>query len=381
MSIRDDVEKDLYATLGVPKDASTAEIKKSYRTLARELHPDKNPGDAKAETRFKEVSSAYDVLSDETRRKEYDEARELFGSGGFRQQARRGNGGAPGGFDIGDLFGGGAGGLGDVFGGMFGGGGGGRHRGPARGEDVAVAVTVGLPSTLAAQEVNVRLPGGAICDLCLGNGAAPGTAPRTCPTCNGTGMTNSNQGGFAFAEPCVTCRGTGRLVDTPCPKCGGVGTRERVQKIRIPAGVREGQRLRVRGRGSAGARGGPNGDLEVTVHVAPHQIFGREGDALIVTVPVTFAEAALGTTLSVPTLDGPVRVKVPAGTTSGRRLRVKERGFPGRNGVRGPLLATVEVAVPQRLSSKAREALEAFAAETDDDARILRATLADYLES
>lgn len=382
MSVRDYVEKDFYAALGVPKDASTAEIKKAYRKLARELHPDKNPGDEKAETRFKEVSAAYDVLSDETRRKEYDEARAMFGSGfggGFRPPPGRGSPGGAGGFDLGDLFGGGASGLGDVLGGMFGGGG--RHRGPARGEDVAASVTVGLPSTLTAQEVNVRLPGGAACDLCLGSGAAPGTSPRTCPTCGGTGSTSSNQGGFAFATPCTTCRGTGSIVDTPCPRCGGSGTRERVQKIRIPAGVRDGQRLRVRGRGTAGARGGPNGDLEVTVHVAPHQIFGRDGDALTVSVPVTFAEAALGTTLSVPTLDGPVKVKIPAGTNSGRRLRVKERGFPGRNGSRGPLLVAVEVAVPQRLSPKAREALEEFSAETAGEAAALRATLADYLES
>jgi molecular chaperone DnaJ len=380
MSVRDYVEKDFYAALGVPKDASTAEIKKAYRKLARELHPDKNPGDAKAEDRFKEVSEAYDVLSDDTRRKEYDEARSLFGSGGFRQPPGRGNPGGAGGFDLGDLFGGGSGGLGDVFGGMFGGGGG-RHRGPARGEDVSASVTVGLPSTLATQEVNVRLPGGAVCDLCMGSGAAPGTSPRTCPTCSGTGMTSSNQGGFAFTAPCTTCRGTGHLVDNPCPRCGGAGTRERVQKVRVPAGVKDGQRLRVRGRGSPGARGGPNGDLEVTVHVAPHQIFGREGDALTVSVPVSFPEAALGATLSVPTLDGPVKVKVPAGTTSGRRLRVKERGFPSRSGGRGPLLVTIDVAVPQHLSAKAREALEEFAAQTNGDDAQLRAHLAGYLES
>jgi len=383
VSVRDNVEKDFYAALGVPKDASTAEIKKAYRKLARELHPDKNPGDAKAENRFKEVSEAYDVLADDGRRKEYDEARALFGSGGFRGRPGNGTAGAAGGFDIGDLFGapgggGGFGGLGDVLGGMFGGGG--RHRGPARGEDVAASVTVGLPSTLTAQEVNVRLPGGAVCDVCHGSGAAPGTSPRTCPTCSGTGMTSTNQGGFAFTSPCATCRGTGHLVDSPCPGCGGAGTRDRVQKIRIPAGVRDGQRLRVRGRGTPGARGGPNGDLEVTVHVAPHQIFGRDGDALTVIIPVTFPEAALGTTLTVPTLDGPVKVKVPAGTKSGRRLRVKERGFPTRGGARGPLLVTVDVAVPQKLSPKAREALETFAAATREDTSDPRAFLADYLE-
>jgi molecular chaperone DnaJ len=373
MSVRDDVEKDFYAALGVPKDASAAEIKKAYRKLARELHPDKNPGDAKAEDRFKSVSEAYDVLSDETRRKEYDEARALFGNGGFRRPppgaGRPGGGGFSGGFDLGDILGGsaggGVGGLGDVLGGMFGG----RGRGPVRGEDVAAEVTVDLRSTMAAQEVNVRLPGGAVCDVCHGNGAAPGTAPRTCPTCNGAGMVSTNQGGFAFTSPCTTCRGTGHLVDQPCPGCGGSGRRDRVQKIRIPAGVRDGARLRVRGRGTAGGRGGPNGDLEVTVHVAPDAVFGRDGDALTIIVPVTFPEAALGATVRVPTLDGPVSVKVPAGTTSGRRLRVRDRGFPARGGGRGSLLATVEVAVPQKLSAKAKEALEVFAAEAPEDPR------------
>jgi len=371
MSARDDMEKDFYAALGVPKDASAAEIKKAYRKLARELHPDKNPGDAKAEDRFKAVSEAYDVLSDADRRKEYDEARALFGSGGFRRPPPGGGGGGGfgGGFDLGDILGGsaggGVGGLGDVLGGMFGG----RSRGPVRGQDVSADVTIDLQSTMAAQEVNVHLPGGAVCDVCHGNGAAPGTSPRTCPTCNGAGMVNTNQGGFAFTSPCTTCRGTGHLVDHPCPGCGGSGRRERIQKIRIPAGVKDGARLRVRGRGTAGTRGGPNGDLEVAVHVAGHPIFGRDGDALTVVVPVSFPEAALGATVRVPTLDGPVSVKVPAGTTSGRRLRVRDRGFPTRGGGRGSLLATVEVAVPQKLSDKAKEALETFAAETPENPR------------
>ncbi len=367
MSARDQVEKDFYSALGVPKNASAAEVKRAYRKLARELHPDKNPGDAKAEARFKDVSEAYDVLSDDTRRKEYDEARSLFGSGGFRRPPPGGAG--AGGFDPNDLFGGaGAGGLGDLFGGMFGGGAT-RGRGPLRGEDVAADVTVDLASTLATQEVNVRLPGGAVCDRCHGNGAQPGTAPRACTTCGGSGITSSNQGGFAFTAPCTTCRGTGRIVDVPCSVCGGAGTRERVQKIRVPAGVRDGQRLRVRGRGTLGARGGPAGDLEVTVHVAPHPVFAREGDALTLRLPVTFPEAALGATVTVPTLDGPVTLKVPAGSSSGRRLRVRDRGFPVRGGGRGPLLVGVEVAVPQRVSGKAKEALETFADESGEDPR------------
>ncbi len=367
MSAADNVEKDFYAALGVPKTASAAEIKKAYRKLARELHPDKNPGDDAAEARFKSVSEAYDVLSDDKRRSEYDEARALFGSG-----VRRPAGGAAGNpygtstFDLGDLLGNSGGNLGDVLGGLFGGG---RQRGGARGEDLSASVTVDLRSTLVAQEVNVRLPGGAPCDVCRGSGAAPGTAPHACTVCGGSGMTTSNQGGFAFAAPCAACRGQGQVVDTPCPACAGTGSRERVQKIRVPAGVRSGQRLRVRGRGTAGARGGPAGDLEVTVRVTTDAVFGRDGDALTLTVPVTFPEAALGTTLRVPTLDGTVTLKVPAGTTSGRRLRVRERGFPGPGGVRGPLLVTVEVAVPQKLTGKAREALEAYAAEETADPR------------
>jgi molecular chaperone DnaJ len=365
MSAQDAVEKDYYAALGVPKTATAAEIKKSYRKLARELHPDKNPGDAKAEARFKDVSEAYDVLSDETRRKEYDEARSLFGAGGFRRPPPGSPPGGTGGFDLGDLFGnagGGSGNLGDVLGGLFGNAGGSSRRGPTRGQDVTAAVTVGLRSTLAAQEVNVRLPASAPCDVCKGTGAAPGTAAHVCSVCGGQGMTTSNQGGFAFAQPCQACRGQGQVVDTPCPGCGGTGTRERLQKIRVPAGVRDGARLRVRGRGTAGARGGPAGDLEVTVHVAPDPVFGRDGDALTVTVPITYPEAALGATVTVPTLDGTVTLKVPAGTASGRRLRVRERGFPASGGTRGSLLVTVDVAVPQHLSDAARQALEAYAA-------------------
>jgi molecular chaperone DnaJ len=371
MSAKDAVEKDFYAALGVPKSATSAEIKKAYRSLARELHPDKNPGDAKAEARFKDVSEAYDVLSDTTRRKEYDEARALFGGGGFRRPPPRGSTQGAGGFDLGDLFGGGGssgGNLGDVLGGLFGNAGGGR-RGPTRGQDVTAEVTVDLRSTLAAQEVNVRLPASAPCDVCKGSGAAPGTSPHVCSVCGGSGMTTSNQGGFAFAQPCQACRGQGQVVDSPCPGCGGTGTRERVQKIRVPAGVRNNQRLRVRGRGTAGVRGGPPGDLEVTVHVALDPLFGRDGDALTVTVPVTFPEAALGATVTVPTLDGTVTLKVPAGTSSGRRLRVRDRGFPGSGGARGPLLVTVEVAVPQRLDDAAKAALETYAAADTFDPR------------
>ena len=367
MSARDYVEKDYYKALGVPKDASAADIKKAYRKLARDLHPDKNAG---GEDRFKEVSEAYDVLSDDTKRREYDEARSLFGSGlgGFGRSGSYAGGGVPG-FDIGDLLsraGGQTGGFGDVLGGLFGGG---RSTGraPQRGTDVEADVTLSFADAVRGATVPLQLTTTGRCTTCGGSGAAPGTAPKTCATCSGNGVTSRSQGGFAFSEPCRTCRGSGRTVDTPCPGCAGAGraAQSKTLNVRIPAGVSEGQKVRLAGRGGAGERGGAAGDLLVNVHVTPHPWFGRKDDHVTVTVPITFPEAALGAQVSVPTLDGPVTLKVPAGTTSGRTFRVRGRGVPGK----GDLLATVEVAVPQKLSAAARKALEAFAAEAPDDPR------------
>ena len=367
MSARDYVEKDYYAALGVPKDAPAADIKKAYRKLARDLHPDKNPGDKAAEERFKEISEAYDVLADETKRQEYDEARSLFGSG-----MRRGAG-APGGgfsFDLGDLLGGhGGGGLGDVFGGLFGNGRT-QQRGPRRGADVEAAVTLSFADAVSGATVPLRLSTPGSCDTCGGSGAAPGTSPKACGVCAGAGVTSRNQGGFAFAEPCRACRGTGRVVETPCGGCGGTGaqTKERTLTVRVPAGVSDGQRIRLAGRGAPGERGGPAGDLLVLTHVTPHPVFGRKGDHLTLTLPVTYPEAVLGADVSVPTLTGPVTLRIPPGTSNGRTFRVKGRGVPARTGT-GDLLVTVEVAVPQKLSSAAREALETYAAAAPDDPR------------
>jgi molecular chaperone DnaJ len=389
VSTKDYLEKDYYAALGVAKDAGQADIKKAYRKLARELHPDKNPGDAKAEARFKEVSEAYDVLSDETRRKEYDEARSLFGAGGFRPGA---GGGFPGGFpgagagdgtfDLGDLFGGGgatraggAGGLGDLFGGLFGGRGGTtttrRGTSPSRGADVETEVTLDFGEAVRGVTVPLQLASPATCRTCHGNGARPGTAPRQCPVCLGTGLTTRNQGAFAFSEPCRECRGTGSVIDDPCPDCGGSGatTQTRAITVKIPAGVADGQRIRLAGKGAPGARGGPAGDLYVRVHVRSHDLFGRKGDDLTLTLPVTFGEAALGTSVRVPTLDGAVTLKIPAGTASGRTFRIRGRGVPRRTGGAGDLLVTAEVAVPKNLSADAREALEKYAAAQQDDPR------------
>jgi molecular chaperone DnaJ len=352
-------EKDFYAALGVAKDATAAEIKKAYRTLARDLHPDKNTGDKQAEERFKEVSEAYAVLSDPQKRAEYDEQRALFGSGRFR----RGPGGAGGG--------GFGGGFGDIFGDLFGGGGlgnvfGSRARGPRRGSDVETEVTLDFAEAVNGVTVPLRLSSPHACRACGGSGAAPGTSPRTCGTCHGSGAVSVNQGPFSLSQPCRDCRGEGRIVDTPCTECRGSGTtaRERTLTVRIPSGVRDGQRIRLAGRGSPGEHGGPPGDLYVVVHVAPHRVFGRKGDHLTVTVPVTFPEAALGAEITVPTLDGTVRLRVPPGTPSGKTFRVKGRGAPG-----GDLLVTVEVEVPQKLSAKARKALEALAAENGHDPR------------
>ncbi|HYO34902.1 MAG TPA: molecular chaperone DnaJ [Geodermatophilus sp.] len=388
MSTRDFIEKDYYGALGVSQNADAAEIKKAYRQLARDLHPDKNPGNADAEAKFKDVSEAYDVLSDPKRRGEYDEARRLFGAGGAGARAGF-PGGSPGAgqpFDLGDLFGAaggaarggaGAGGLGDLFGNLFGGGAGAapgsaRARqqaasGPARGQDVETEATLSFDEAVLGVTVPLRMQSPGTCPTCAGSGARPGTSPHTCPVCDGAGVTSRSQGAFAFSEPCRNCRGTGQVVDDPCPTCAGNGvtTQTRTITVRIPAGVKDGQRIRLAGKGAPGRRGGPAGDLFVVVHVSDHELFGRKGDDLTLTVPITFPEAVLGTTLTVPTLDGVVTLKVPAGTSSGRTLRVRGRGVPGR-GRSGDLLVTVEVAVPQRLSAEAERAVKTLDAELGD---------------
>jgi molecular chaperone DnaJ len=371
-----DVEKDYYAALGVSKTATAADIKKAYRKLARELHPDKNPDDTKAEARFKDVSEAYDVLSDEERRKEYDEMRTLFANGGARApggfggRTTAGTGGMS--FNLDDLLnqtsGSGGGGFGGLFGDLFTRAPG---RGPRRGDDLMAELTISFDDALRGVEATVRLPGAASCANCGGLGTKPGTVPRTCPTCQGLGVVSRSQGGFALSEPCRDCRGKGSIIDEPCPVCHGSGRQERVQRIRVPAGVVDGQKLRVRGRGGPGDRGGPAGDLEVVVHVNPHPVFGREdGGAVTITVPVTYPEATLGADVRVPTPDGSaVTVRVPPGTSSGRRLRVRGRGATTAGGGKGDLLVTIEVSVPSKLSPAARKALEEFAAEHADDPR------------
>jgi molecular chaperone DnaJ len=373
MSSKDWLEKDFYAVLGVAKSASTDEIKKAYRKAARESHPDRNPGNREAEERFKTVSEAYDVLSDERKRAEYDEMRQLFGSGAFRRGSR--GGGTP--FDMSDLFGDGAGtgtgsdrrfggaGFSDLFSSIFSGGRAGTatRRGPARGRDVEAEVTLDFRDAVTGVTLPLTLRAPGVCDVCHGNGAKPGTKPRTCPVCAGTGLVTSNQGAFSFAEPCRACQGVGTVVDEKCPECKGTGgvTKTRTLNVRIPAGVADGARIRLAGRGEPGERGGSAGDLYVLIKVREDPLFGRDGDDLTLTVPITFPEAVNGVDLRVPTLNGAVTVRVPPGTPSGRRLRVRGRGVARRDGTSGDLLVTVDVVVPKNLSVAARDALATYA--------------------
>jgi molecular chaperone DnaJ len=353
-------EKDYYRVLGVSESATAKEIKSAYRKLSRQYHPDTNSGDA-AEERFKEVSAAYDVVGNAERRKEYDEVRRMGpAAAGFP-----GGGAGPGGFQFQD-----AGDLGDLLGGLFGrsGRGGSRGgRGPHRGQDLETELHLTFDDAVAGATTAVHLTSDAPCHTCNGSGATPGTVPHRCGNCGGQGVVSDNQGLFSLSSPCPVCGGRGITIDDPCPTCRGTGVerRPREVKVRVPAGVDDGQRIRLKGRGGPGQNGGPPGDLFVIVRVAPHPIFQRRGRDLTVTVPVTFPEAALGADISVPTLAGAsVRLRVPPGTRSGRTFRVKAKGVATPKGT-GDLLATVEVAVPSKLSSAERKALEAFQAASD----------------
>jgi molecular chaperone DnaJ len=357
-------EKDYYQVLGVPSTAADKEITRAYRKLAKQFHPDANPG---SEERFKEISAAYDVLGDATRRKEYDEVRRLGPmAGGVGGGFGRGGFGSPGGttFKVEDL-----GDLGDLFGGIFGGRSTRRRtRGQQRGADVETELRLSFADAVHGATVSVNVPEDVRCHTCNGSGAAPGTSTHTCPRCNGKGMLDDNQGLFSLSTVCPTCNGRGTVVDTPCPTCHGTGTerRNRVVKVRIPPGVEDAQRVRVKGRGAPGQGGGVAGDLYVVVRVGQDPRFGRRGRNLTVSVPVTFPEAALGTTVTVPTLDGPVTVRVPPGTAPGTHLRVKGRGVPapdGKSGAKaGDLLVRVDVVVPKSLTDEQRAALEQLAA-------------------
>lgn len=363
-------EKDYYAVLGVDSKADAKEITRAYRKLARENHPDAKPDDPKAEERFKEISSAYDVVGDAEKRKEYDEVRAagpLGGFGGPGGGGGFGGPGGPGGFGFNPGAGAG-GGLGDVLGNLFGGGGG-RGRGgrgpagPQRGGDLEAELHLGFTDAVAGLTTTLHLVSDAVCHVCTGSGAEPGTTPTTCPVCSGRGVVDDDQGFFALSRPCPNCAGRGVLIEHPCKNCRGQGIERRPRdvKVRIPAGVADGQRIRLKGRGDPGRNGGPPGDLFVTCRVERHELFRMEGRDLRLTVPITFAEAALGADITVPTIEGqPVKVRLPAGTRTGRTFRVRGRGVVTAKAT-GDLLVTVEVAVPTTLSDAERAAVQALA--------------------
>lgn len=347
-------EKDFYAILGIPKTATAGGIKKAYRKLAQEFHPDTNPGNAAAEDRFKEISHAYSVLSDKETRRQYDEAKELYASGGGFGPGRSGPGGGYQVEDLGDLFGG-LGGLGDLFGGR-----GRRGAGPVQGEHVYSTVNLAFTEAISGTTATVAAEGPSVCRTCSGNGAEPGSTMTTCPRCGGSGSIALGQGRFSISQACDLCHGTGRTVSNPCHTCGGHGTENRVRsiKVRIPAGIKNGATIRVAGKGAPGRNGGPAGDLHVRVHVGRHPLFTRRKNDLRITIPVTFTEAALGADILVPTLDGQVTLRIPAGSDSGKTFRIKGRGVPSAKAGQGDLLATIEVAVPDELDDDTRSLLE-----------------------
>ena len=345
--------KSPYEVLGVPKTATDDEVKKAYRKLARENHPDANQGDPAAEERFKAIQGAYDTLSDPEKRKQYD----TFGANG----PRGGGGPGPGGFsyenvDLSDLLG--------QFGGIFGRGAGRRGRPqPERGADLESRVKLSFEDALEGAQVRVPVEVEAPCRTCHGTGAEPGTSPITCPQCGGSGTVSDSHGLFALSQPCPRCRGNGVIVEKPCPTCRGAG-RERITRryaVKVPAGAKDGTRIRLKGKGEPGSNGGPAGDLFVVVSVEPSPLYERRGADLVLEVPITYPEAALGATMEIPTPQGPVNLKVPAGTESGKLLRVKGRGAPKlKGGGKGDLLARVKVTVPQKLTKAEKEALEGY---------------------
>lgn len=359
MSQHDWLEQDFYKVLGVEKDASEKEITKAYRSLARQYHPDANPDDAKAEERFKEISAAYDVVGDDSKRKEYDEMRRL-GPVGSAFGGRGPSGGGGGGFNFDGVD------LGDILGGMFGNRGGARSgaaAAPTKGDDLETRLHLSFDDAVAGVTTSVHLTSDAACSTCKGSGARPGTQPAACSRCGGRGVLDDNQGLFSFSQPCQQCGGRGRVVTDPCPTCHGNGMerRPRQVKVRVPAGVKDGQKIRLKGRGGPGRNGGPHGDLFVIIDVAAHELFGRKGNHLTVEVPISFPEAALGAKVGVPTMEGStVTLKVPSGTPSGKTFRVKGRGVTSGSAT-GDLLVTVVVEVPTKISDQERQAIEALA--------------------
>ncbi|MDY7116271.1 molecular chaperone DnaJ [Halomonas sp. SSL-5] len=350
-------KRDYYEVLGVERGADTKEIKKAYRRLAQKFHPDRNPDDDSAAEKFREVSEAYEVLSDGEKRAAYDQFGHAgvdgqaggFGGGGF------GGGAGAGGFS--DIFG-------DVFGDIFGGGGGRRHpNAPARGSDLRYNLELDLEDAVAGTSVDIRVPRHVECERCDGEGAEPGSSKETCPTCNGMGQVRMQQGFFAVQQTCPTCHGSGQHIKVPCHKCHGEGrVREtRTLSVKIPAGVDTGDRIRLNGEGEAGINGGPPGDLYVQVHLKSHPIFQRDGRNLQCEVPINFVDAALGGELEVPTLGGRVKLKIPPETQTGKLFRLRGKGVkPVRGGAPGDLICKVVIETPVKLKEEQKELLRQF---------------------
>lgn|SRR5659263_39 len=364
--------EDLYKILGVDRGASPAEIKKAYRKLARKLHPDANPDDKGAEAKFKEISSAYDILSDPGKRKQYDAGPAHFGGGGAQ------------GFDpamFRDIFGGGGGGPGSAGPGgfsnifdMFGGGGGfgGGRTAPSRGSDLTYILNLSFDDALKGVTTKIAVDKNVQCSACHGSGAERGTSPISCPDCGGRGVIAQNQGFFALSQPCPRCGGSGTIIEKPCHRCGGAGAVRATKKytVKIPAGMNSGNKIRLKGKGQQSSQGGTPGDLYVKVEVAPSPMFHRRGDDLILTVPVTFPEAALGAKIEVPTTNGNISLKIPKGTQNGRMLRVKGKGAPHmKSGGNGDLLVKVKVVVPANLNKAQKEALTKYSELRPEDPR------------
>ena len=376
-------KRDYYDILGVGKSADATEIKKAYRKLAMKYHPDKNPGDKEAEEKFKEINEAYEVLSDETKRKNYDQ----FGHEGVNGQGFGGAGGFGGqgfgGFDdiFGDIFG-------DMFGGGFGGGSRPRRRGPERGADIKQRINISFEEAAFGKKVQVKINRSEECDACHGSGAKPGTSKKTCPTCHGSGQVQSVQrtpfGNIASTRTCSTCNGEGEVIDSPCSKCHGKGSIRKTKTIEvdIPAGIDEGQMIKLGGQGELGTRGGPRGDLYIEVNVKPHQLFTREGYDVYLEMPITFAQATLGERIQVPTLDGKVEYEIPEGTQTGTVFRLKGKGIPKlRSNVRGDQYVKVTVEIPKKLNEKQKELVREFARECGQEVHQRQKTLSDKIDS
>ena len=365
-------KRDYYEVLGVSKGASDDEIKRAYRKLAKKYHPDMNPGDKEAEAKFKEVNEAYSILSDSEKRARYDQ----FGHAGVDPNYGAGGpGGGFGGFDMGDID------LGDIFGSFFGGGFGGfggstssRRNGPQKGESLRASLTISFEEAAFGCEKEINLNRTEECEACHGSGAEPGTTAETCPDCRGTGVVRVQQrtGGFAFSStaPCTRCRGTGKIIHTPCKACGGNGSVKKTKRVTvsIPAGIDEGQAVSLRGQGNAGKNGGPSGDLIVGIHIRPHPQFQRDGTTVLYEQPVTFYQAVMGAELEIPTIDGKVKYNLPAGTQTGTTFRLRGKGIPELRGRgRGDQYVTIRIQVPTSLNGEQKEALRAFAQAMGED--------------